>query len=265
MMFFPPFCRFLPLICLMCLVYGGCSPPVQAKQGGLLKRLQRAVYSAAVTPNTWVPALGAGITYGAGWDKPISDWASTEFPLYGSQADAKEASDTLLHLSEAGFYLTSSAAIIHGSEKLSSVGATVLLATEIGAMSVVQGTTDYLKGSVQRERPFGNNYRSFPSWHASSSYAFNTFSKRNLDYLPLSPARRKVTYYGLTALSIGTAWGRVEAKAHYPSDVLMGAAIANFVTHLFYNLFVSEDAGYDIRIEVDPAGRSTGVGISIPF
>src|SRR5947208_1387868 len=65
-------------------------------------------------------------------------------------------------------------------------------------------------------RPDGSNDQSFPSGHASAAFQAASFVQRRYDDLPAWPGYVLATY---------TGWTRVEAKKHYASDVLAGAAL----------------------------------------
>lgn len=39
-------------------------------------------------------------------------------------------------------------------------------------------------------------------------------------------------------LAVGTAWARVEADVHYPSDVLTGLALGHFIAAFFNEAFL---------------------------
>jgi len=73
-----------------------------------------------------------------------------------------------------------------------------------------------LKAAVGRERPNGEDHRSFPSGHAANTFAL---------------AEVAAHYYGwqvgvpLYALAAVVAVSRVEKGRHYPSDVVFGATL----------------------------------------
>ncbi len=69
--------------------------------------------------------------------------------------------------------------------------------------------------------------------------------KRDLsarDYWPSGARWKQSTMQALKtsfrALAWGTAWARVEGGRHYPSDVLFGAALGNFVAIFVRNAFL---------------------------
>ena len=105
---------------------------------------------------------------------------------------------------------------------LSAYGTTLYLDDNKGQMEFYKsfGTTvaiTYaLKYGVKKERPNGEDTRSFPSGHASSTFASATFIhiKYGLKYAWLP-------YLASTY----TAYSRVQAREHYTIDVISGAAI----------------------------------------
>ena len=84
------------------------------------------------------------------------------------------------------------------------------------SFGVTVAETWLLKQTVHKERPDGSNDQSFPSGHAASAFQAASFVQRRYDDLPAWPGYVLATY---------TGWTRVEAKKHYASDVLAGAAL----------------------------------------
>jgi len=97
--------------------------------------------------------------------------------------------------------------------------------------------TYVLKVAVDRTRPNGG-HQSFPSGHATSAFAGAAFLQRRYGWALGIPA------YGLASF---VAYSRVEAKQHYTSDVVAGAAIGiatNLVfTHPREHVAIALDAG----------------------
>ena len=91
----------------------------------------------------------------------------------------------------------------------------------VSSMAVVY----VLKVTVDRTRPDGGQY-SFPSGHAASAFVGAAFLQRRYGWRLGIPAYALASFVG---------YSRVEAKRHYTSDVVAGAAIgigANLVfTH----------------------------------
>jgi membrane-associated phospholipid phosphatase len=81
-----------------------------------------------------------------------------------------------------------------------------------------------LKETVHKERPDGSNDQSFPSGHAAAAFQAAAFVQRRYDDVPAWPGYVLATYCG---------WTRVEAKKHFTSDVLAGAALGIGSSFLF--------------------------------
>jgi membrane-associated phospholipid phosphatase len=81
-----------------------------------------------------------------------------------------------------------------------------------------------LKETVHKERPDGSNDESFPSGHAAAAFQAASFVQRRYDDIPAWPGYVLATY---------TGWTRVEAKKHFTSDVLAGAALGIGSSFLF--------------------------------
>jgi hypothetical protein len=54
------------------------------------------------------------------------------------------------------------------------------------------------------------------------------------------------------SLAVGTAWARVEAKKHFPSDVLAGAALGSFISAFVHDAFLGLDQGTEMVVSVQP-------------
>ena len=108
-----------------------------------------------------------------------------------------------------------------------------------------------LKETIHRPRPDTSDRseatKSFPSGHTSHTAVFTTLASRNVATLPWPEASRTAPQAGLIGLTIGTAWARVEAKQHFPSDVLFGAALGNFFGAFMNEAFLGLDGGVTIQ------------------
>jgi membrane-associated phospholipid phosphatase len=87
--------------------------------------------------------------------------------------------------------------------------------TQAEAYGLSLGVATLLKATVPRNRP-DDTGNSFPSGHATAAFTAATLAWRNSGPWAGVPA------YGLAA---ATAFSRVEAGRHFPSDVLAGAAL----------------------------------------
>lgn len=81
---------------------------------------------------------------------------------------------------------------------------------------VAQTVTHALKLATQRTRPDGSGDNSFPSGHASATFATATVLTRHYGWKAGVPA------YGLAAYVAGS---RLQENKHFASDVIFGAAI----------------------------------------
>ena len=87
--------------------------------------------------------------------------------------------------------------------------------------SIVNGVyTEVLKLAVKRERPNGEDNKSFPSGHASNAFTLATVVQRHYGWKIGAPA------YALAGL-VGVS--RLQQNKHYLSDVVMGGALGYIV------------------------------------
>jgi membrane-associated phospholipid phosphatase len=193
-----------------------------------------------------------------GWDDDISDWARENTPLFGSTENALDASDTLRTLSNVSMITTALAAPNQPGPWGSRVGRWAIEA--VGVVTATQ-TSTVLKGITDRERPDGEDTESLPSGHATRAFAYVANSRRNLDLMPMSNTARNAFKSGFTALAAGTAWARVEGGKHYPTDVLVGAALGNFVAILMHDAFLGRDPRVRVHAEIHEDGGSIRVHV----
>ena len=73
-----------------------------------------------------------------------------------------------------------------------------------------------IKFAVRRERPDGSNHLSFPSGHASVTFATATVIERHLGW------RKSILGYAIASY---VAMSRIHDNQHYLSDVIFGAAV----------------------------------------
>jgi membrane-associated phospholipid phosphatase len=85
----------------------------------------------------------------------------------------------------------------------------------IRAHLVAEAITLAFKATVRRERPDGGQF-SFPSGHASVTFATATVLHRQFGWKAGVPAYAMASYVALS---------RIQARRHYLSDVIFGAAV----------------------------------------
>ncbi len=218
----------------------------------------RAARNGLRHPGTWVPAGAAAVIAIGGWDQEISDWAVENTPVFGSVENAATWSDRLRAASDLGMIGT--ALGVHADEHPWRLRGKTLLVEEVGAI-VSTSVTALLKSATDRERPDGSDEQSFPSGHATRAFAYVAASWRNLRATRLGPRWQLGIGAGLETLAAGTAWARVEAQAHFPTDVLIGAAVGNYVALLFHDAFLGAPENVAISVDVDPDHPSLTVAL----
>lgn len=128
-----------------------------------------------------------------------------------------------------------------GNEALASVGASLIHAQVLNTL-----VTESIKVAVHRTRPDQGNF-SFPSGHASASFATATVLERTLGWKFGVPA------YGVAAYVGGS---RVQGNQHYASDVIFGAAVGIVAGR---TVAVGHGAG---KFDVAPMATPGGIGVS---
>lgn len=132
---------------------------------------------------------------------------------------------------------------------------------EEAATIAATGVTSGSKRLARRERPDASDNLSFPSGHATRAFAYHAMSLRNLRSSHIAEPVRPASAIALGALAAGTAWARVEGGAHYPSDVLAGAAIGNFVAALVNDAFRGAESAPAVRVEAAHGMRAIRVSL----
>ena len=175
----------------------------------------------------------------SGQDHKLSAYAVEHTPVYGSRARAQTASDILQYTSIAVPFL------VYAVKHLPLTGEpfgspyrynpsrhpyNLTLAEEAMAVAIscalTVSATHELKEHTGRVRPNASNTKSFPSGHTSAAAWGNYSSALMIRGMDLPPQYEYPAYAALTLMTLGTAWGRVEAAKHYPGDVLAGLLLA---------------------------------------
>lgn len=200
----------------------------------------KAAYNSLVSPFTWVPVAGAAIVQIGNWDHKISRWASDKTPIFGSQANAKNWSDYLMYTSGAVYAATG--LLTPSGDQQGEWVTDKMKGFIVGgaAFGLSEGVVGILKPVSNRERP-DRSTQSFPSAHAAAAASFSTLAAKNIDTMQLARSAEIAADSGLILITAGTAWSRVEAKKHYPSDVLAGMAIGHFFSAFVNDAFLGLD------------------------
>ncbi len=228
-------------------------------------RVAKAARDAALSPETWAPAAAALVLQIDDWDEDISEWAVENTPIFGSPEDADDASDYLRDATGVAYFMTALATPSGDDANQWTVAKLKGMAFGVAAVALTDGTTELLKNASERTRPDLSDDESFPSGHASSASAFTTLANRNLQSLSLSKRSRTLLRVGFTSLAAGTAWARVEAGRHYPSDVLAGYALGHFISAFINDAFLGLDQNEGPQLTLEPSKRGVIVGIRWVF
>src|SRR5205085_10263250 len=86
----------------------------------------------------------------------------------------------------------------------------------IRSIAISEGLTQSIKYTVRRERPDGSSKNSFPSGHASDTFAFATALERHLNWKYSIPAYVFASYVAIS---------RLPANRHWLSDAVFGSAV----------------------------------------
>jgi len=216
-------------------------------------RVRSAAAEAVRDPWVWAPLLGAAGMQIDGWDRRVSTWARRETPLFGSQSHAANWSDSLRSAAVVADVATALCAPsgADGSQWLTNKIRGY--AVDFAAASAAIGTTGLLKKAAGRTRPSGADTQSFPSGHVATATTYDRLAARNLEAFDMPVYSRRLLDYGLNAVTFGTAWARIEAGAHYPSDTLFSIALGNFSANFFKNAFMGDARGRRHEVTVVPA------------
>jgi membrane-associated phospholipid phosphatase len=202
------------------------------------KRISSAAYHAFFDLQTLLPAAGALVFCLDNYDQKVSDWATTNHPIFGSQNNASQASDYLSYGLGAETLVTALATPSGKDPKDWASNKAKGVAVELGAELATEGVTGLLKVTTNRTRPSGTSNTSFPSGHSSNAFSSATLANRNQNSIKMPEGVRLPLQVGNIVIATGVAWARVEAGAHYPSDVLAGAAIGHFISAFIYDAFM---------------------------
>lgn len=205
---------------------------------GVDTRLSHAFRSAAMDPVTLVPLAGSLIFSVGDLDEEVSEWAADNNPVYGSKDHAKSWSDgmTLGLVATTGVTALLSPCAVRNNGDCTFGTYSRFIENTI-AMVTNEAVTLAAKETFDRDRPSGEDSKSFWSGHASNSFSAAQLSARNIQLMASLDENDKRPRIWLTTVAGATAWARVEAEKHYPSDVLFGAAAGNFISLLIQNYF----------------------------
>jgi hypothetical protein len=113
------------------------------------KKISHAAFNAFFDLQTLIPAAGALIFAVDDFDDEVSDWATDHNPIFGSDQNAKDASDVL----RAEFFVTALATPSGNDARKWTYAKTKGLGVELAALGTTLGVTGLLKATTDRDRP----------------------------------------------------------------------------------------------------------------
>ena len=233
----------------------GCSASRVREPHSVRGTYGRAAGRAAADWRTWAPLVAAVAFKATGWDERVSDHvAGSETgtgPIHGRDT-AATLSDITAGLGVASGLLAPlmqrGCVDPDGCGGVASRGRR--LAVSSGALLTTVGTTEGLKALTGRVRPNGEDDASFPSGHTALTACGAAFARNEIRRMRgMRPRTRALLDATYTLLPVVTGALRVRAKKHYPSDVLAGWGLGNFLGSFAYEGFVLP-RGYQPRIAV---------------
>ncbi len=250
---------------------GGCGTMQNGRRWGedafsstTLEKVGQSAYRALLDWQTLVPLAGALVFSIDDYDTKVSDWAARHHPLFGSESGAKTASDLLYgatYLEAVGTsLLTPSGEDARGWEKSKAKG----IGVELLALGATGGTTLLLRETTHHSAPDGAKNQ-FPSGHASVGFGNMTLSNRNLEYIPMSQGTRTSVQAGNIAVATLMGWARVEARGHFPRDVLVGAALGHFLNAFIYDSLMGLPENRQFGISVTPKRGGAILQLSLSY
>ena len=252
-----------PVLVLLASLATGCSTLPNGQRWGEnasfpgWEKLKSTAWKAARDPQTWVPLAGALVLSVGDLDEDLSDWAVRETPLFGSEDSADDASDDM-RVALGLTTIVSALSTPGGTGSVEWAGAKFKgLLVEASAAALTASATANLKDLTERDRPNGRQDNSFPSAHSSAAFSFAALTSRNVNAMNLRPATKKVMRYSANTVAGLTAWARVEAKKHYPTDVLVGAALGHFISAVIHDSMMGLDTPVQVGVNLD--GDSGGM------
>lgn len=225
----------------------------------------QAAKNAISDPQTWVPLIGAGAILTLNADEKITEWAVEKDLMFVSNRAANDASDDWLDVSQALVYATA-LATPSGEEpeewllnKSKGLAATYFISQSAFTIS------SNAKKPFDRERPDKSNNESFPSSHALRSSMWTAMAARNVDAIGLNNSSKLLLKGSLYTLSGMTAWARIEANKHHPSDVLVGYSVGRFFGIFLNDAFITPANKNRMRIRAYANEEAWRLGVEGRF
>ena len=100
-----------------------------------------------------------------------------------------------------------------------------------------------------------------PSDHTATAAVYDAIAAQNVQLSGVSQGLQTAADLSLGALTVATGWARVEAGAHFPSDILVGASVGDFFANFFTDAFLAPTSAHLLLASV-PGGAELQFGMS---
>lgn len=228
-------------------------------------KIGESARDAATSPLVFIPAAAALLLQIGNADTRLSNWAMEHTPIAGSNDRAEDLSKTLGRVSDAAFYL-SVLMTPSGDEPLPwAVSKTKGAIVQGSAVYLNREVVALLKNAAGRERPDESDDKGFPSSMASGSAVSTALASRNINTMNIPSEAKTPMNLALHALTLVVGWERIEARAHYPSDVLAGIALGYFMGYFINDAFMGLDLALNGMPIANYRGKELFVGYSWRF
>ncbi|HYA85719.1 MAG TPA: phosphatase PAP2 family protein [Nitrospirota bacterium] len=211
------------------------------------------------------PAAGVLVFQIGHADRNLEAWAATTTPVFRSQEHADRTRNELRDTAAAIWIASGLVTPSGDSYEDWLLAKTQGFGVQAGAGILMRETVGVLKSSTDRTRPNGVDKGSFPSEHATTAALYSTFASRNIETIQLSQAVTTVSQVGLGALTAATAWARVEANQHYPSNVLGGIAFGHFLGVFCTDAFLGLENPRNAIVLIEPLREGVRAMIRLDF
>jgi membrane-associated phospholipid phosphatase len=203
-----------------------------------IDRISGSAKEAFLAPKTWVPLAAAVLIAATNNDSKIQEWAKENKPIFGSTNNAIEFSNHFVRTTT--LIYIGSLVIAPGGNQLPAWLLNKAKGFTVGASAIftTQLLTSELKTISGRERPDKSEKRSFPSGHTAAVSVNTILTSRNIEHLDLNPFIEGSLDIAFTTMTLATGWARIEGARHYPTDILIGAALGNFVGAFINDAFL---------------------------
>lgn len=208
-------------------------------------KFKEAAFEASDTYHFKIPFY-TGLAAFLLFDGDISNRASRDTPIFGSKENAKKWTDGLL-LSLIPLMIYTAKDVEFENTIAKDDDTLFWKRTKLIAFQSMIIAADFflihaIKTSSKRVRPDASDSLSFPSGHSSVSSGLSRTIFNNIKNSPHKDSLYgNIMQRGTFAVSTAVAWGRVEAKKHHLSDVLLGNAFGAFISDFLYGAFLENN------------------------